>query len=249
MPDSCLIALPVYNEVECIRQVCTEWLQLAADHGDCRVLVVNDGSNDGTAEVLRELARTNPLLTVIDRPNGGHGTALLAAYRSALGSGHQWIFQVDSDRQFSAADFPLLWAERARSRFILGWRRWRQDSRLRIVLSNLHRWLLVTLFGASARDPNIPYRLMRVSLLREMLPALPDQCFAPNVLLSVLACRVGEDTRDIPIQHLARRTGIVSIRGWKTAKIAVRCLLELVRFRFRGFARFPRAVTAPDLLR
>lgn len=238
MPESCIIVLPVYNEAGCIRDVCAEWLRVVEAHERFRLLLVDDGSTDDTGRILRSLAAENSRVEVVSKPNGGHGSAVICAYDRALQTGCDYVFQVDSDGQFAASDFDVVWNQRYQSRFILGCRAQREDSMARIVLSGAHRNLLRLMFGASMRDPNIPFRLMRSSLLLELMRHVPPTTFAPNVLLSLLAARAGEPSLDIPVHHRARTTGTVSIKGWKTTRIAVRCFREMLAFRFGEFASF-----------
>lgn len=223
--------MPAYNEEACIGPVVEQWLAEARRVGGARLLVVDDGSRDSTSSVLAALARVHPDLTVISQANAGHGAAVLRAYREALAAGCEWVFQTDSDDQFDAADFDRLWRRRDEAPFLLGWRAARQDAPTRIHLSRTHALLLRALFGVSLRDPNVPFRLMRASLLKRYLDLIPPGVFAPNVFLSVLAARDGLLPDQIAVNHRRRDTGAGSIHGWKTLKTAARCLREYFAFR------------------
>lgn len=230
--------MPVYNEAACIREVCGEWLAAIQERGNTALLLVDDGSNDGTGEILDGLAANEAALTVIHQPNAGHGPAIQRGYRAALATGCEWVFQVDSDGQFFAGDFCHLWACAGRSEFVLGARVQRQDRRYRVVFSKAHRLLLRGLFGTNIADPNIPFRLMRSSLLTRLLDSVPATAFAPNVLLALLASRSGQDPCNVPVRHRARATGSPSIRPARMGRIMLRCLAELVAFRCGPFTRF-----------
>jgi dolichol-phosphate mannosyltransferase len=234
----CVVVMPVYNEAACIREVCAEWLAAIQARGNAALLVVDDGSNDGTGEILDGLAANQAALTVIHQPNAGHGPAILRGYRAALATGCEWVFQVDSDGQFFADDFCRLWACAERSAFVLGSRVQRRDRRYRVVLSHAHRLLLRCLFGTDIADPNIPFRLMRSSLLTRLLGYVPATVFAPNVLLAVLANRCGQDPCNVAVRHRARVAGIGSIRPARIGRITLRCLTEMVGFRCGPFSRF-----------
>lgn len=225
VPDV-VVVMPAYNEAGCIEEVAREWTAAVG-----RLIVVNDGSRDATGETLDRLAVELPLLRVIHQENAGHGPALLTGYRAALDSGTPWIFQTDSDGQFRAEDFFLLWEKRAQSDFLAGQRLTRHDHPARIWLSGIHAKILRALFGVSLADPNVPYRLMRAEALRSYLARIPEGTFAPNVMLSVLAARDGHELGFVPVSHRARRTGVVSIRGWKTLRIGRLVLGQLLAFR------------------
>jgi glycosyltransferase involved in cell wall biosynthesis len=224
--EAVVVVMPAYNEAGCIEAVVREWMAAVG-----RMIVVNDGSRDETPRILDRLAAELPGLRVIHQSNAGHGAALLNGYRAAVAEGAEWVFQTDSDGQFLAADFPLLWNQRQCSPFLLGRREQRDDHPLRIWLSRVHALLLRGLFGVNLADPNVPYRLIHAPLLASYLPRIPKDTFAPNVLLSILAARDGHEPGFIPVSHRARQTGVVSIRGWKTFKVGLLVFRQLWAFR------------------
>lgn len=221
-----VVVMPAYNEAGCIEEVVREW---TGEVG--HLIVVNDGSRDTTGEILDRLAAEIPLLRVIHQKNAGHGAALLTGYRAALDTGIPWVFQTDSDGQFAARDFALLWEHRNDSEFLLGCRARRSDHPIRVWLSGVHARILRMLFGVVLADPNVPYRLMRASLLERYLPRIPESTFAPNVMLSILAARDGHALGFHAVSHRERQTGVVSIRGWKTAKVGWLVFRQLLAFR------------------
>ena len=111
--------MPVYNEAGCIERVLGEWLA-ALENIDASLLIVNDGSTDGTERILENLNDREPRLRVINQPNGGHGAAILRGYREAIALTPEYIFQTDSDDQIEAQSFRALWNMRHASPFILG---------------------------------------------------------------------------------------------------------------------------------
>ena len=78
-----VVVMPVYNEAGCIERVLGEWLA-ALENIDASLLIVNDGSTDGTERILENLNDREPRLRVINQPNGGHGAAILRGYRRAI---------------------------------------------------------------------------------------------------------------------------------------------------------------------
>jgi glycosyltransferase involved in cell wall biosynthesis len=234
----CIAVMPVYNEEGCIEAVCREWVAALAAAGDSELLVIDDGSRDGTPALLERLGATLPALRVLRQANAGHGAAVRRGYEAALEAGCRWVFQVDSDGELDPADFAKSWEARARSPFLLGRRTGRADHPLRRFFSSGHRLLLRLLFGVSLADPNIPFRLMEAGLLTRLLEYVPRGVFAPNVFLALLAARAGIDCLNVPVAHRVRASGVASIRGFRTLALALRCLGELWRFRRREYARF-----------
>jgi dolichol-phosphate mannosyltransferase len=233
-PDSLCIVMPAYNEQECIEIVVNSWLAFLETDFPSEsgvLIVVNDGSKDRTGDILNTLTATHKSLIVIHQKNGGHGSALLAAYRAALDLSPAWVFHVDSDDQFLPQDFGKLWQHRQESNFITGYRKVRNDAFHRLIITRVVRALNFLLFGCYLKDANIPYRLIRGPYLQVLLQLLPDGVFAPNIFLAVLAARDGQKLFEIPISHRKRDTGKVSIVHWKLIKVCYRSAKELLKFR------------------
>jgi glycosyltransferase involved in cell wall biosynthesis len=250
----CVLVMPAYNEQECIEQVVRGWLaQFDALFGaQCRLVVVDDGSRDQTGAILDRLAAKEKRLLVTHQPNGGHGAALLHAYRIACELKPDYVFHVDSDDQFKPSDFPKIWALRGQSKFVLGFRRKRNDALHRLVITRILRALNALVFGVWIKDANVPYRLIRGPYLAAELKVLPPDVFAPNIFLAVLAARDGQNLVGMPVHHEERKTGTVSIVRWKLIKICFRCVRELVAFRWNlgtSLRRLREAEGAPPKAR
>lgn len=227
------IAMPAYNEEGCIEQVVRGWCSIFEKNGirNGMLIVVDDGSRDKTGEILDGLAKQEPRLLVIHQTNSGHGVALRRAYDAAVERRAEYVFQVDSDDQFEVDDFSLLWEKRHQSKFILGRRAVRHDALHRLVITRILKYLNVVVFGKFIPDANIPFRLIEGNFLRQCLEKIPQGVFAPNIFLSVLAARDGQNLFSIPVRHKDRATGKVSIVRWRLIKACTRTAGELVEFR------------------
>jgi dolichol-phosphate mannosyltransferase len=227
---SLAIVMPAYNESGCIERVVTSWLTVF-DTVPGVLIVVNDGSRDDTGKILDALSPVHPRLKVVHQKNAGHGAAVMRGYQEALQTGEPYIFQTDSDDQFMPADFPKLWEMRERSPFVTGYRKDRHDAFARLVITRIVRVLNFLFFGCWLKDSNIPFRLMRADYLRELLSLIPPGIFTPNIMLAVLAAKSGAKLQEIPITHIERQTGTVSIVKWRLIKVCFRSAYELLRFR------------------
>ena len=229
------IVMPAYNEQDCIELVVNNWTSLLKTHfpnKNTRLIVVNDGSKDNTLAKLNDLAKTNSLLLVIDQPNGGHGNAVVNAYRQAINLNAEYVFQTDSDDQFETWDFLALWEKRTQSEFVLGYRKQRFDAPFRLFVTQVLKLSLFFIYGAFIHDSNIPFRLIKGSFLRKLLAQLPQPVpFAPNIFLAVMAKKSGQKLFDIPITHKSRQTGEVSIVKMNLLKVCWRSFKELLSFR------------------
>jgi glycosyltransferase involved in cell wall biosynthesis len=220
--------MPAYNEEGCIEKVVREWAAEASRQtSSFEVIVVDDGSSDSTGAILDRLSGEIPQVRVIHQANAGHGVALRRGLEAARA---QWIFHVDSDDQFTPEDFVRLWDCRESYDYLAGFRAYRRDALHRRVISRLVRVATLALFGASPRDPNVPFKLIRRAALHELLALVPSGVFAPSIMMSLAASRRFRFV-EIPVQHFPRKTGRVSIVRWKLWKACFRCVAELTRFR------------------
>ncbi|WP_439582565.1 glycosyltransferase family 2 protein [Dyadobacter bucti] len=229
------IVMPAYNEQDCIEKVVYNWTDFLKNkfpNDNTTLIVINDGSKDNTKVLLDQLEQKVSNLTVINQKNGGHGNAVVNGYRKALELDSQYVFQTDSDDQFVSDDFDKLWAKREQSQFILGYREIRHDAGVRLFITKFLRGTISAVYGTFIMDSNIPFRLIKGTFLKKLMDQLPvPEPFAPNIFLSVMAKKSGQQLFDIPITHKDRETGTVSIVKWNLWKVCIRSFKELLRFR------------------
>jgi dolichol-phosphate mannosyltransferase len=191
------VVIPVYNEERNIAALLRDWLPVFDATGvPYRVILVDDGSTDKSLPLLQAFQETNPTLSVHTQPNAGHGAAILRGYRMAVDgrANADWVFQIDSDHQLGTAAFLELWDNRGHYDLLLAERKVKVASFARRCISRGSRAIVRGLFGrgvtnggktnGAITDVNTPYRLMRSEHLREALEKIPDNSFAPNILLT-----------------------------------------------------------------
>jgi glycosyltransferase involved in cell wall biosynthesis len=224
--------MPAHNEEDIIAAAVTEWhAEVIAKLPGSRLLVIDDGSTDGTPEVLGQLARTLPGVAFLRREvNCGHGQALLFGFRQV---DSEFVFQTDSDRQYCAADFWRLWELRDEFDFVFGVRIKRQDGAFRKLVTTLMRVLTWLLWQRWISDANCPFKLMRTGALTAVLKHVPEDAFIPMVMVSILARRLGFRVAEVRVQHLPRRGGTPSLRGFaRWARVGWLCARQLAWLRF-----------------
>ena len=225
------VVMPVYNEAECISGVLDDWIRELDDLGlSYRLIVLNDGSKDSTAEVL-SLYRDNPKVNVINKKNSGHGPTILQGYQIAVQEAH-WIFQVDSDNEMRAEHFKKVWNERENADAVIGIREGRHQPLPRKIVSLFSRLVVALFYGTGVTDVNCPFRLLRANVLKQILKQIPPDTFAPNVAISGFLILKKLRVKNIPIPHRGRQTGEVSIKKWRLLKAAMKSLLQIIRIRF-----------------
>ncbi|WFB36993.1 glycosyltransferase family 2 protein [Kiritimatiellota bacterium B12222] len=226
-----IVIMPVYNEAEIIKQVVAEWVEMLDGlQVPYRLHLANDGSTDGTQEVLEGLS--HPCLEISQARNRGHGPTILRAYRVA-GSRTSWIFQTDSDGEIPASHFPEFWKSRVQGDLLIGKRVNRDASWSRRVVTASLRCVLFLFYGKGVTDGNCPYRLMRSEAFRPLFDKLPEDTFAPNVLISGYSAWKKLRIVEFPVSHQFRQTGQCSMRKGALCKAAIRSARQTLSFRFQ----------------
>ena len=140
--DRLYIVIPAYNEEENIEQVIRDWYPVVERHsaeGTSRLVVIDDGSKDGTYKILQEYQKKYPLLEAVTKPNAGHGATVLYGYHYALEHGADYVFQTDSDGQTLPEEFEPFWEQREQYDLLIGKRCHRQDGKSRIFVTRVLR--------------------------------------------------------------------------------------------------------------
>lgn len=235
-PYDLSVVMPVYNEAEAIGPVLKKWMAMLDTLGiRYRIRAYNDGSKDATGKILAEVAdASDGRVLAVDKANSGHGPTILRGYREAAEDA-DWVFQIDSDDEMGPESFPELWSKRNDYDFLVGRRDGRRQPLARKVVSFVSRLSVRLFYGKGIWDVNTPYRLMRAEVFAPFYAQIPDDTFAPNVILSGLAARHRLRLLEIPVPQHDRTTGEVSIKKWKLLKAAARSFAQTINFSMDGF--------------
>lgn len=236
MLDRLYIIIPAYNESANIRRTVEEWYPVVERHhggGTSRLVVIDDGSRDQTLEILRDCAKTKPLLLPLTKENGGHGAAVLYGYHYALKEGADYVFQTDSDGQTVPEEFEAFWRRRKNYDMVIGWRRERQDGFGRILVTRVLKAVVLLCFQVNIADVNTPYRLMKASTLKKYIGLIPKNFNLSNVLLCVIFVKKKCRVKFIPITFRKRQGGVNSINMKKITAIGIRALKDFARLSLR----------------
>jgi glycosyltransferase involved in cell wall biosynthesis len=227
-----IIVMPIYNEEANLRYVLQSWFD-ELDRLEIKAIVyaINDGSRDGTRDVLKDLqAKQSARLVVFDKPNSGHGRSCRFGYDRACETEAEWILQIDSDGQCDPAYFNSFWRQREDADCIIGFRTTRGDGITRFLAGRACTALTYLWTGQYLMDANVPYRLIRRSVLRRALALVPPDFDVHNVALMLALKRDKRNRfRRIPIHFPARRAGANSIGLSKILRMGSRMLLDLKR--------------------
>lgn len=226
------IVIPAYNEQDNIRQVIDDWYPVVEAHsgeGKSRLVIVDDGSKDDTYRIMLEYAKEKPLFVPLTKTNGGHGAAVLYAYRYALENGADYIFQTDSDGQTLPSEFEPFWEAREEHDMVIGWRRGRQDGFSRILVTKTLKYVIRCCFGVMVTDANTPFRLIKRETLQDCMKQIPDNFNLSNVILSVLCAKKGCKVKYVPITFRPRQGGVNSINFRKITKIGMKAVSDFMK--------------------
>lgn len=228
--ETLAVIMPVYNEEAAVGTVLREWHSVLSSLGIQFIIkCYNDGSTDRTWDVLNKTSKELDHIKVYNKTNSGHGPTILTGYTTSYNS--SWIFQVDSDNEIPASEFHKLWQQRESYDLIIGKRKKSNVPLSRNLISFISQKWMASIYHSRVRDVNSPFRLMRVSKLSTYIDTIPANTFAPNLLITGLAAQMMLRCVEVPVQYRVRKTGQVSIRGFKLIKVSIKSFWETLKFR------------------
>jgi dolichol-phosphate mannosyltransferase len=220
------VIVPVYNEAAHIDEI------LQAVHASPvkkEIIIVDDGSTDGTREKLQALPPLDDVTLVFHEKNCGKGAAIRTALAYARG---EFVLIQDSDLEYDPQDYPALLRplEEGKANVVYGVRPDRPERGLRFFLgAKLLTHLANFLYGAGIHDEATCYKVVRRSLLTQVRLECRRFEFCPEVTAKL--CRLGEKIEEVPISYHPRSTlegkKIRYSDGWQA-------IWTLVRYRFGG---------------
>ncbi|MEA2314531.1 MAG: dolichol-phosphate mannosyltransferase [Solirubrobacteraceae bacterium] len=233
------LILPTYNEAENVHAIVTaagDVLARAAPEG-FRVLIVDDGSPDGTGELAEQLASERAWVEVLHRAEkNGIGPAYLAGFRHALDRGAGCVMEMDSDFSHDPADLArLLEAVHAGADLALGSRYVRgggvsEWGMLRRVISEGGSTYARLVLGLRVRDLTGGFKCFRREVLEAIhFDSVRSRGYAFQVELTYRAVQSGFRVVEVPIVFRDRQQG-TSKMSWRIALEAM-WLVPLLRFR------------------
>jgi glycosyltransferase involved in cell wall biosynthesis len=226
------VIVPVYNEVAHL----DELLQaIRSSPVKKEIIIVDDGSTDGTREKLRALKPVDDVTIVFHEQNCGKG----AAIRTALAHAHgEYILIQDSDLEYDPQDYPALLQplEEGRANVVYGVRPDRPERGLRFFLgAKLLTHLTNLLYNARIQDEATCYKVVRRSLLARIQLECRRFEFCPEVTAKL--SRMGERIAEVPISYHPRSAvegkKIRHSDGWLA-------IWTLIRYRFVPRKRWER---------
>jgi dolichol-phosphate mannosyltransferase len=232
-----LICLPTYDERENLGPI------VAAIHAvvtDVDVLVIDDGSPDGTGELADELAARDARVRVLHRARKeGLGKAYLAGFGWALERGYDLVLEMDADFSHDPRYLPALLAKARDVDLVLGSRyvpgggtvNWGLGRKL---ISRGGSLYARTILGVPVRDLTGGFKCFRREVLESIdLPTVECSGYAFQIELTWRAVRKGFTVAEVPIVFADRRVG----RSKMSRRIVLEAMRKVWSMRFSRFAR------------
>jgi dolichol-phosphate mannosyltransferase len=215
---SALVLIPTYNERENLPLIVARVLE----HAEVRVLVIDDGSPDGTGAIADGLAHAHPGRVSVMHRTGqrGLGRSYLDGFRAALESDADFVCQMDADLSHDPKFLPaLIAAARAGAGLVIG-SRYREGGRVenwplhRKILSGFANTYIRTVTGLSVRDCTAGYRCWRrEALARIPLDRIGSDGYSFLVEVTFQAAAAGLSIVEVPIVFVERRQGSSKVSG------------------------------------
>jgi dolichol-phosphate mannosyltransferase len=227
------VIVPVYNEIPHVDEIL---LAIHASPVKKEIIIVDDGSSDGTREKLQAMPLADDVTVVFHEKNCGKGAAIRTALEYARG---EYVLIQDSDLEYDPQDYPALLRplEQRQANVVYGVRPDRPERGLRFFLgAKLLTHLANLLYGAGIHDEATCYKLFRRSLIAQIDLECRRFEFCPEVTAKL--CRMGEKIAEVPIAYTPRSAGegkkIRHADGWLA-------IWTLLRYRFTRRRRWTRS--------
>lgn len=197
------VVIPCFNEEQAISDTIAQVRQALEAIGPAEIIVVDDGSTDGSRAVLEALAADSEALHIVHyAKNRGYGAALKMGIRRARG---EWIAITDADGTYPNARLPDLFQSAGEHDMVVGARTGENVtySRLRMVPKVFLRWYSSWLVGQDIPDINSGMRVFRRAVVERFLNILPNTfSFTTTITLAMLMNHYS--VRYVPIDYAAR---------------------------------------------
>jgi glycosyltransferase involved in cell wall biosynthesis len=200
------VFFPAYNDAPSLPALIGRTFAVLEENvADFEVIVVNDGSQDNTAEVLTRLASTyGPRMRIVTHAeNRGYGGALRSGFAAAR---KELVFYTDGDGQYDVGELPKLLARmRVGVSFVNGYKLQRNDPWHRIWIGKVYNQFARLLFNVRLRDIDCDFRLIR----RELIEAIDLESTSGTICVELVRklelC--GMDVEEVGVSHYPRLHG------------------------------------------
>lgn len=221
------VVFPAYNDEKTIPLLVEKTVSLLPTLAHTyEIIIVNDGSKDGTQAVCEKLTRKYPFVVLLNHPdNRGYGGALISGFKAAT---KEYTFYTDGDGQYNVDELPKL-VNRFDSTIdmVTGYKLNREDKWYRKIIGQLYNKIIRLIFPISIRDIDCDFRLIRTHLLQNASLKTYSGAFDLEFLMELRKQQVR--FKEIGVHHYAREYSKSQIF---TFKRVMKSLIDIVKLRF-----------------
>jgi dolichol-phosphate mannosyltransferase len=207
-----LVVTPTFNEAENIPKLIPAVLRQSPN---IDILIVDDGSPDGTANIVKDIMTTNQNVHIIERQGKqGLGTAYVAGFRYAIENGYNYVFEMDADFSHNPNEIPAFLSKIKEfdlvigSRYVNGVRvlNWPMNRLLLSYSANVYTQVIT---GLPVRDATGGFKCYRIETLKSIdLEKIRSNGYAFQIEMSFKVWKKGFRLVEIPIIFTDRRLGV-----------------------------------------
>jgi dolichol-phosphate mannosyltransferase len=207
-----LVVIPTYNEAENIQKLIPEVLRQAPN---LDVLIVDDGSPDGTGAIVKDIMTTNRQVHLIERQGKqGLGTAYVRGFRYAIENGYDFVFEMDADFSHNPNDIPRFLSSIQSADLVLGSRYidgvrvldWPMNRLLLSYSANVYTRIMT---GLPIHDATGGFKCFRIEALKAIdLDKIRSNGYAFQIEMSFKVWKKGFRVVELPIIFADRKVGL-----------------------------------------
>jgi hypothetical protein len=227
--ESFSLCLPAFNEQDNIEDTLDAASAILPEFVErFELVVVNDGSKDQTGSVLARFGEHEPRLRIVEhQENQGYGAAITSALRAAQGA---FVCILDSDGQFSLLNLPDLLLRTDTADVVIGYRKKRADSPIRLLNGWAWNRLMRVLLGIAVRDLDCAFKVFRQDTVRSLALTSRGACISAEILVQCVRRRL--KIVEVPVDHYPRSHGAPSGAALRVIAKAFRELPHLMKYRW-----------------
>lgn len=228
------IVIPLYNEEKrlpnCLKAITKYFSEYKLKP---EVILVNDGSTDGTRVILKKLKKTNPNVIILDNPiNKGKGSAVR---QGVLAATKELILVTDCDLSTPISEINILLNNITGNDVVIGSRRvvgnkvLKGPGKFRVILGTIYYELLRKLFLPNIKDTNCGFKLFRKEVVRVVFPLQTINGWGFDAEILFICQKKGYKIKEVPVLWLH-----VSGSKVKVLKAIINTLSEMVSIKINN---------------
>lgn len=236
------VVLPAYNEEASLPEAIEQCRRLRQSIESTEVIIVDDGSSDSTAELIKRASEQHPWLRLVShQSNLGYGMALRTGFAAASG---EFVFYTDADNQFDITELAEHWPLLIDLDMLAGYRVYRYDPFPRLLASWIYNRLVRLLFRVRVRDVDCSFKVMRRQRLDSIVLLSTD--FFIDTEIVARARKWNWRIVEVGVRHFPRRAGKTTVRPSDVTRTLGVVMKMWFRIHFPNRAEHLQALEAQD---